>query len=56
MLEGLGEVREVAHRGPVRLYVADLTKRPRRPWVEPAGPCVRAFPAPRYLDEPQDTP
>jgi hypothetical protein len=51
-LRGLGEVEQVAGDGPVRLHLADLTKRPQQRWsTATTGPCLRAFPPPAYLDD-----
>jgi hypothetical protein len=50
-LRAMGQVRELARDGNVRLYLADLTKRPGVPGsrIDQAGACVQTFALPRWL-------
>jgi hypothetical protein len=50
-LRAMGQVRELVRDGNVRLYLADLTRRPDVPGsgIDPAGACVHTFPLPRWL-------
>ena len=50
-LHTLGKVREVAHDGPVHVYLADLSQQPdqRRTAADGAGPCLETMILPRWL-------
>jgi hypothetical protein len=50
-LRAMGQVRELVREGNVRLYLADLTRRPDvpGPGIDPAGACVDARVLPRWL-------
>jgi len=50
-LRAMGQVRELVRDGNVRLYLADLARRPDAPGsgIDPAGACLHTFPLPRWL-------